>query len=106
MALVASLDGLPVGTVSLVEGDHPLDPTPICCLAGLYVLPAWRRLGIGRQLCRAALRQALRLRAGPVGLFTRDAEGFYRRLGWHCELVTALPAPGAPVLGSFMIYSE
>ena len=102
LAWVAQLGGRPVGTVSPVPDDPPVGPGRICCLSGLYVVPAWRRRGIGGRLCRHALAQARRLDCGPVGLYTDGHEEFYRRRGWTCETPAVIPGSDGPTLVRFM----
>ena len=46
-AFVALREGVPVGTVSLEMGEHPLHAETFCCIVGLYVPPTFRRQGMG-----------------------------------------------------------
>jgi predicted N-acetyltransferase YhbS len=104
LALLA-LDGdEPVGTVSIVVDDHPLAPGSVCCLAGLFVCPDWRRQGIGAALCQCALREARRLELPPLCLFTKDGEAFYRRLGWQKLSDTVVCAGRGLELVAFMTW--
>ena len=102
MALVALAGRTPVGTASLVDDAHPSNAAPICSLAGVYVTPRWRRRGVGRLLCRHAVELAAGLRHQPVGLYTRDAEAFYLRIGWTRVADAPLRDPAAPTLGVYM----
>lgn len=75
-----------VGTVTLVEHDLParqdlraLRPW----LAGVYVVPKERRLGIGARLVRHAEARARSFGVTRLFLYTSDAEPFYTRLGWQ-----------------------
>ena len=82
VALVAKADGEPVGTCLLVESeiepDHDVSPW----LAGLFVVPEYRRKGAGAALVRAIEDQARQRELSRVYLYTTDAVGFYKRLGW------------------------
>jgi GNAT superfamily N-acetyltransferase len=76
----------PVGAVSLAEHDMPPDPafarlTP--CVSGTYILPSWRRKGIGAVLMEALEARAASFELGTLFLFTGEAEAFYRRVGWR-----------------------
>jgi predicted N-acetyltransferase YhbS len=79
--------------VSLELEEHPVLPGLHCCLAGLYVPPPHRRQGIGAWLCRKAEEEAVRLGYYSLTLYTPNAEGYYRALGWrttqHAALSTA-----------------
>jgi GNAT superfamily N-acetyltransferase len=102
----ANVDRLPLGLVAL-ECELPvgmatlaLDRPPqelgwenafVPCLAGLYVVPAWRRKGIGSALCDYVAGEALRLGFEEIHLYTVDAAEFYQARGW-CRLLEAHPA--------------
>jgi len=83
VALIARYDGAPAGTCLLVTSEidpcHAVSPW----LAGLYVAPEFRRLGIGRALVHAIEAEA-RARGVPrLYLYTDDREAaYYRQLGW------------------------
>ena len=82
VALVAKADGEPIGTCLLVESeiepDHDVSPW----LAGLFVVPEYRGKGVGAALVRAIEDQARQRELSRVYLYTTDAVGFYKRLGW------------------------
>ena len=82
VALVAKADGEPVGTCLLAESEiepnHDVSPW----LAGLFVVPEYRRKGAGAALVRAIEDQARQRELSRVYLYTTDAVGFYKRLGW------------------------
>ena len=82
-ALMAAVDGVPVGTCLLVreEIDARHDVTP--WLAGLYVAPEARRQGVGGDLVRAIERHGRARGVSRLHLYTIGAEGFYARLGWQ-----------------------
>lgn len=94
IALVAFADAAPVGTASLLELQHPSTGASTCCLAGLYVVPAMRRRGIGSLICSRAVNEAAKLRAPTIGLFTGNGERFYARLGWRRRSSAIPPRTG------------
>lgn len=82
VALVARTGGEPIGTCLLAESEiepnHDVSPW----LAGLFVVPAHRRMGAGAALVHAVELQA-RLRGfSRLYLYTTAASGYYARLGW------------------------
>jgi GNAT superfamily N-acetyltransferase len=79
---VAFCEDRPVGSCSLLETDLKtrMDLSP--WLAEVFVLPAYRRRGIGRALVERAVEEATALGLEALYLFTPDREGFYARLGW------------------------
>ena len=83
VALVAKADGEPVGTCLLVESEiepnHDVSPW----LAGLFVAPEHRRKGAGAALVRAIEDQARQREFSRLYLYTSDAVGFYKSLGWQ-----------------------
>jgi predicted N-acetyltransferase YhbS len=83
VALVAKADGEPVGTCLLVESEiepnHDVSPW----LAGLFVAPEHRRKGAGATLVRAIEDKARQREFSRLYLYTSDAVGFYKSLGWE-----------------------
>lgn len=81
-ALVARIDGAPVGSVLLVQ--HELEPahdlTP--WLAGLVVAGKHQRQGIGSALVRAVEERAAAAGIATLYLYTWQARAFYAALGW------------------------
>jgi GNAT superfamily N-acetyltransferase len=82
VGLVAKADDEPIGTCLLVEREiepkHDVSPW----LAGLFVVPEHRRRGAGAVLVHAIEDQARQRGFSRLHLYTRDAAGFYARLGW------------------------
>ena len=80
---IAFVDGEPVGSVVLeLDGVEPrpeLKPD----LAGLYVLPDYRRRGIGAALVGACEDGARRFGVTQIYLYTERAETLYVHLGWE-----------------------
>jgi len=84
VALIALCDGVAAGTCLLVTSEidplHDVSPW----LAGLYVAPEFRGIGVGRTLV-AAIEEQARARSFPrIYLYTDDSEvPYYRKLGWN-----------------------
>ena len=62
-----------------LEGREDLTPW----LGGVFVLPAFRRQGIGSALCAAVEEHAQRTGVKTLYLFTLDQQSMYARLGWR-----------------------
>ena len=75
----------PVGSVMLVQHDMP-DQSDLAnlapWLAGLYVLPTHRGLGVGGTLTCRCEAEARRLGNSRLFLYTWTARALYKRLGW------------------------
>ena len=86
-ALTVVVDGVPAGSVFLVQRDLETHTHLSPWLAGLFVLPKFRRMGLGRLLTTAVVEQATALACGSIYLYTSIGD-FYRRQGWAtCEEV-------------------
>jgi GNAT superfamily N-acetyltransferase len=78
--LVATVNGVPVGTASMVLDDElPGAKEPGPWLAAVWVEPSHRRHGIGGALVRAVMERA----HGPLWLYTEDGVEWYGAMGWH-----------------------
>ncbi len=75
--------GQPIGSVTLVESDMESHPELAPWLAGLFVLPVYRHLGLGSDLALHALREARRFGAPRLYLHTATAAQLYEKLGWR-----------------------
>lgn len=82
LALVAFVDTLPVGSVSLVDSDLPNYPHLTPWLASLFVATPYQRQGIGLQLIQQIELIAANMGYQQLYLFTWTAEAYYRKLGW------------------------
>jgi predicted N-acetyltransferase YhbS len=80
LSRLAFVDGVPVGTINLIENDDDQRMHLRPWLAALLVLPEHRRQGIGSALVRDLQQHANRLGIGHLYLGT-DNPGFYFRLG-------------------------
>jgi ribosomal protein S18 acetylase RimI-like enzyme len=83
--LVAEVDRRIVGYTSIIAGYNTDIAAPELWMLDLFVLPHWRRHGIGRALVAAVARETISrglkcLQWGVRGNNTR-AKRFYRRLG-------------------------
>jgi predicted N-acetyltransferase YhbS len=94
LTLVALRDGQPIGTVSLVHDHPPEEDQWVPCLGGIYVLPGWRRQGVGALLCERALQEAARLGLPRLFLYTPDQERFFANQGWD-KIVDTLVRVGS-----------
>jgi len=85
LTLVASSEARPVGTATLLAHDVGTEEWPELSpwLAAVYVVPEYRRCGVGAALVNAAVARANALRVGMLHLLTVDQERFYTRLGWQ-----------------------
>ena len=91
----------PIGLVALLRGTSP-QGDEVVLLTALLVAP-WARLrGTGRVLCAAALQHAAQLGVLTVHLYTRDAEAFYRRLGWRLIGDAIIGGAARPRVVAFM----
>lgn len=84
VALVAEVDGRPVGTALLIDREpvtrHP-ELAPF--LAGLFVLEDARRQGIGAALVRAIEDEARSHGFERAYLYTANSRAYYEALGWR-----------------------
>ena len=80
---VATVDSEPVGSASLVlcDMDTRQDLSP--WLGSVYVLPVFRRRGIGTALVSYALTRAREFGVERLYLWTDSAASLYERLGWR-----------------------
>jgi GNAT superfamily N-acetyltransferase len=97
LALVAlANDGAPIGTASLKRNDLETRTEMTPCLGGMFVVPEWRRRGVGSSLVRRALDEARRLGFRELFLWNDSpaAETLYRKLDW--EEIERLEYAGRP----------
>lgn len=80
LSLLALEDGVPVGTVNLIEHDHSKRPELTPWLAALVVIEQYRGRGIGSALVKRLLAEAERIGVSTLYLGA-DQPGFYARLG-------------------------
>jgi GNAT superfamily N-acetyltransferase len=84
VVLIATCDGVPAGTCLLVTSEidpiHNVSPW----LAGLYVAPEFRRLGVGRALIQAVEKEARSRGVPRLHLYAGNEEAsYYQRLSWE-----------------------
>jgi GNAT superfamily N-acetyltransferase len=72
----------PVGTASLIAADMSTHPELSPWLAGVYVVPEYRRQGIGRALVHRVMSTAAALSVPRLYLFTDSKQRWYANLGW------------------------
>jgi predicted N-acetyltransferase YhbS len=80
LSLVALREGVPIGTVNLVDNDNEERPQLTPWLAALLVEPRHRGCGVGARLVGALAAEAARLGIARLYLGT-DIPRFYERLG-------------------------
>lgn len=80
---LAFADGEPVGSVGLCENDMSTHPELSPWLTGLYVLPRYRRRGVGALLILHAMEAARTAGVRTLFLHTARAERLYARHGWR-----------------------
>jgi len=76
-------EGQPVGTAALTEHDMDTHPELSPWLGGVYVIPVARRRGVATAVICDLLRRAEHFGVRDLYLYTNDAEGLYRSLGWR-----------------------
>lgn len=81
-ALIALVDGVPAGSVFLVENDLDTHAHLAPWLAGLFVLPEFRHIGLGQRLVTAVVAAAATLGYERLYLYTSIGQ-YYRRQGWE-----------------------
>jgi GNAT superfamily N-acetyltransferase len=80
--LVGFLNQRPVASTSLKIRDMDTQPQYRHWLSTVYVQPDYRGQGIGSYLIEYTVREAARLGAEILYLYTSDRERLYSRLGW------------------------
>jgi predicted N-acetyltransferase YhbS len=83
LTVVAFEGERPIGSASLLEQDMDTHPDWAPWLASVFVLPDFRRRGIGERLCLRIVAEARRLEVPRLYLFTPDKAAFYARQGWQ-----------------------
>lgn len=85
LTLIASVDSRPIGTATLMAHDVGTEQWPDLSpwLAALYVVPEYRRRGIGGALVNATESKATALGMRQLHLLTVGREKFYTHLGWQ-----------------------
>lgn len=84
LTIVGELDRKPIGMVSLVECDvgmeHRMELSP--WVAAVYVVPSFRRKGVGGMLLKKITARAAAMSIPRVYLYTHDQSEFYKSHGW------------------------
>jgi predicted N-acetyltransferase YhbS len=83
LTLVSFSDqGHPIGVVSLTKVDMQSRADLSPWLSGLYVLPEYRRTGVGAEMCKRIADESRRLGFKTIYLYTKDRQPLYSKLGW------------------------
>lgn len=80
---VALIDGEAVATASLIKHDMDTrkDLTP--WLADVFVKKDYRKRGIASSLVKRVITEAEEIGFSKIYLYSREAEGLYKKLGWE-----------------------
>jgi len=73
----------PIATALLIKNDMPEvhDVTP--WLAGVYVIPEYRKRKIATSLVKYVLRRIVKMKIPLLWLYTLNSRKLYERLGWE-----------------------
>jgi predicted N-acetyltransferase YhbS len=82
ITFVASSGPELLGSAMLIHHEMDTRPEYTPWLAGVFVAPAHRRLGIGRALAEHVIHEAAARGYSTVYLYTPSAQQFFSRLGW------------------------
>ncbi len=96
-AFVALVSGFPSGLVLLIDNDLDSHAHLTPWLASLYVDPAFRNKGIGKQLIAAAENAARDQGHSELYLYT-DKPDYYRAAGWQHHEALAGENDGMAIL--------
>lgn len=88
----------PLGCVSLVRYRASSPGAERIWLSNLYVLPSWRRRGLGRALVHSAGDEACRQGLEALWLFTDRWQAFYRDCGWQLAGEARISGFGVDIL--------
>jgi predicted N-acetyltransferase YhbS len=80
---VAFYQGVPIGSVALIENDMAARADLSPWMSGLFVVPAYRQRGIGNSLVRYCENAAQGLDVDPLFLYASSGEKFFLRLGYQ-----------------------
>lgn len=85
MTLISLLGTQAVGTATLLAHDVGTERWPQLSpwMAAVYVVPAYRRRGIGAHLVNATVARARAMGTSILYLLTTEREDFYGQLGWQ-----------------------
>jgi N-acetylglutamate synthase-like GNAT family acetyltransferase len=72
-----------LGSVTLVDSDMDTHQELTPWLAGLYVQPDFRNLGIGSKLVNHAVNKVRSMGISQLFLYSSTAAGLYMKLGWQ-----------------------
>jgi GNAT superfamily N-acetyltransferase len=82
LTLVAVEEGTPVGTISIELDDLPSRPDLFPWIGSLYVVPKFRKRGIGRMLMDKVQGTADDMGAGSLYVMTSDLQELGEKEGW------------------------
>jgi GNAT superfamily N-acetyltransferase len=100
---VAWIAGKPVGNASLIANEIEALSEWIPWLANVYVLPDYRRRGIGTQLVERVAAETVALGYPRLYLYTMDQTHFYEALGWRLSHMRRLRGHDMSVMARDLI---
>lgn len=84
VCLVAEIDGIPVGTASLIADDELPDATESGpWVAAVFVEPGSRRSGVGAALVAEAVSRGHAMGFDEIFLYTESGAPWYEKTGWQ-----------------------
>ena len=95
---VALEEDEPLGSASLVAHDMDTHPELSPWLASVYVKPAARGRGVASALVRRVVQEAARLGYARLYLFTEDAHGLYKKIGWQAIATEQFQGLGVTIM--------
>lgn len=82
LALIALMDNVPIGYVSLIHFELPDQKKQKFWVDGLYIEPSHRNRGFATQLLQAAIQKGRQLGLDHLSAYTSQVS-LYSKLGWQ-----------------------
>ena len=79
---LASIDGRPVGTTSVVHYQFTPKQARSEWLTNIFIVSEFRKRGVAKKLIDHATEFAINNGVSNLSLYTKDKGHFYHRLGW------------------------
>jgi gamma-glutamylcyclotransferase (GGCT)/AIG2-like uncharacterized protein YtfP len=104
--LVMLVNDVPIGSARLTTRGHPELPELTPWMAGIYVIPELRRLGLGTLLVEAVVKKALESGISEIYLHTEDRQSFFARLGWRKLAAARVGHAGVSLMHRRLLISD